>query len=193
MSPMDVTGRSAQMPSGNASPLSFSRPMISPTTPSIVGAISRMMHGIGRRYVAWFNETHARTGTLWEGRYKSCLVDTEDDVLACYRYIELNPVRAGFAAKPSEYAWSSYSINAFAQPGTFVRPHQAYLALGATATERSAAYQGLFHDALSEELLRDIRNYVQQQRALGTEHFRARVEARLGRASVRPVGRPKAL
>ena len=116
------------------------------TTPSNVGAVSRMMQGIGRIYLPEFNRRHGRTGTLWEGRYKSCLVDSETYVLACYRYIELNPVRAGLVDEPAKYRWSSYGANAGAQLSTLVRPHDAHLDLGATPVARSQAYHSLFCD-----------------------------------------------
>jgi putative transposase len=161
-------------------------------TPDALGAMSSMMQGIGRRYVAEFNVRHGRTGTLWEGRFKSCLVDSEGYVLACYRYIEMNPVRAGIVSDPSEYAWSSHAAN-LGNPSILVRPHDAYLALGATSDARTRAYHELFADALTDTQLRDIRLYVQQQRALGTDRFRAMVEAKLGRrATARPAHRPAA-
>lgn len=160
-------------------------------TPDAVGAVSRMMQGIGRRYVAEFNLRYARTGTLWEGRYKSCLVDSETYVLACYRYIELNPVRAALVGDPSEYLWSSYGVNSGARLSTLVRPHHAYLALGTTAIARSQAYRSIICDEMPTPQLQEIRVYTQQQRALGTDSFRRMVERELGRcAAVRPAHRP---
>ncbi len=160
-------------------------------TPVSMGGVSRMMQGIGRWYVAEFNIRHGRTGTLWEGRYKSCLVDTECYVLACYRYIELNPVRAAVVADPSDYTWSSCATNSGKQSSGLVRPHDAYLALGDTATLRHAAYRELFRDAMSDEQLRDIRTHTKQQRALGSTGFQRMVAAKLGRcATVRPAHRP---
>lgn len=90
-------------------------------TPVEKGAVSRMMQTLGRNYVTHVNARYRRTGTLWEGRYKSCLVDSEDYVLACYRYIELNPVRAGMVETPSEYQWSSHRCNASDEPNPLVR------------------------------------------------------------------------
>ncbi len=160
-------------------------------TPDALGAVSRMMQGIGRSYVRAFNQRHERTGTLWEGRYKSCLVDSETYVLACYRYIELNPVRAGLVHDPSQYRWSSYGVNALAHLSTLVRPHDVYLALGETATSRREAYRALFGGDVTEHQLHEIRAYTQQQRALGSDCFRRMVEDQLGRcASVRPAHRP---
>jgi REP-associated tyrosine transposase len=160
-------------------------------TPKAAGSLSRMMQGIGRLYVAEFNRRHDRTGTLWEGRYKSCLVDTDAYVLACYRYIELNPVRAGLVTEPSVYRWSSHRVNVGCEDSALLQPHGTYLALGRTREARRAAYLRLFGTPLSGDQLRDIRVHTQQQRAFGTERFQAMVAATLGRsARPRPVGRP---
>jgi len=80
-------------------------------TPSSSDGVSKMMQTLGRYYVRYFNNTYRRTGTLWEGRFKSCVIDAEEYLLTCYRYIELNPVRAGMVESPSDYAWSSYGAN----------------------------------------------------------------------------------
>lgn len=161
-------------------------------TPSTVGAVSRMMQWLGRQYVGYINVHYRRTGTLWEGRYKSCLVDTEHYLLTCYRYIELNPVRAAMVADPGEYAWSSYHANALGLSDAAVIPHAEYLRLGADLSERCIAYRHLFKDALSDDRLAEIRAYVQQQRALGTPRFQREIEVMIGRcASVRAAHRPR--
>ncbi len=131
------------------------------------------------------------TGTLWEGRYKACLVDSDGYFLACSRYIELNPVRAWIAAEPAEYAWSSYRANAGGEFDPLVSPHACYLALGPDRRAREAAYRQLFDQALPASLVMEIRQYLQQQKALGSDRFRAWVESRTGRfATARPPGRP---
>jgi len=156
------------------------------------GGISRCMQSLGRRYVTYFNQTYRRSGTLWEGRYKACLVDTERYLLTCYRYIELNPVRAVMTDKPGSYPWSSHACNGLNRPDVVLTPHAEYLALGSTPIARCDAYLALFKDAISEDRLADIRAYIQQQRALGTPRFQAVIEAELARvASVRPRGRPR--
>ncbi|MGH8122616.1 MAG: transposase [Rudaea sp.] len=163
------------------------------TTPETAGAVSQMMQGIGRIYVAEFNARHRRTGTLWEGRYKSCLVGGQRYVLTCHRYIELNPVRAAMVAQPSEFPWSSHLSNALGREDPILRSHPAYQALGRDAAERQLAYRALFHEVLTDTEISDIRAYIQQQRALGNDRFRAMVERKLGRcASVRPPHRPPA-
>jgi len=160
-------------------------------TPEEAGAVSRLMHTFARNYVGLFNGRHGRTGTLWEGRYKACLVDSDRYFLACSRYIELNPVRAWMVARPGEYPWSSYGTNATVRVDPLLTPHPEYLALGGDPTARASAYRTLFDDALPNDLVEEIRSYLQQQKVLGTDRFRSWVEARTGRfAAVRPVGRP---
>lgn len=95
-------------------------------TPSAVGDVARLMQKLGRQYVGQFNARHGRTGTLWEGRYKSCLVDTETYVLRCYRYIDLNPVRARMTDDPAAYAWSSAAAHGGYREDALVTPHPAY-------------------------------------------------------------------
>jgi putative transposase len=161
-------------------------------TPSSAGAVSRMMQWLGRQYVGYINGRYRRTGTLWEGRYKSCLVDTERYLLTCYRYIELNPVRAAMVADPADYAWSSYRANAQALLDTVVVPHTEYLSLGADVSERCVAYRQLFKEVLGDDRLAEIRAYVQQQRALGMPRFQREIEAMIGRcANVRAAHRPR--
>lgn len=159
-------------------------------TPEAAGAVARAMQSLGRRYVGYFNGTYRRSGTLWEGRYKSCLVDSERYLLTCYRYIELNPVRAAMVVAPDDYVWSSYRANAEGRPDRLIHPHDEYAQLGRTVEERCAAYRALFLEVIGEDRMNEIRAYVQQQRALGTSRFQAVIEAELQRvATVRPRGR----
>ena len=161
-------------------------------TPAETGAVASMMQTLGRLYVSAFNARHRRSGTLWEGRYKSCLVDSETYALRCHRYIELNPVRARMTADPAAYPWSSYHANALGRHDPLISPHEIYLALGETPAQRQAAYRAIVAEAISEDELSEIRAYVQQQRALGNDRFRARIEAELGRcARIRPACRPR--
>ena len=110
------------------------------------------MQSLGRKYVQYFNHQHRRSGTLWEGRYKSTLLDSERYLLTCYRYIELNPVRACMVKHPTEYPWSSYGINVRGDESELVVPHDIYLRLGATNNERQLAYQQLFKAHIGEEI-----------------------------------------
>lgn len=161
-------------------------------TPQAPGQVSRMMQSLGRRYVGYINATYHRTGTLWEGRYKACLVDSERYALTCHRYIELNPVRAAMVDSPAAYRWSSYHRNASGADDPLLTAHRSYIALGNGPQERQRAYRDLFREAISEERLGEIRAYLQQQRVLGSPRFQAHIEAMLGRrATIRPRGRPK--
>ena len=99
-------------------------------TPSRADSAGSLMKGLGQRYVQYINRTYRRSGTLWEGRFRSCLVQDEDYLLACYRYIEMNPLRAGMVAHPVGYRWSSYRENAQAEQRTLTKPHGAYEGLG---------------------------------------------------------------
>jgi putative transposase len=160
-------------------------------TPPRTMAVSRMMQVLGRNYAGYFNVRHARSGTLWEGRFKSCIVDTELYLLRCYRYIELNPVRAGLVADPADFAWSSYRANALGRGSAVVTPHAEYLRLGSTVAARLRAYRALVAEAMSADALAQLRVYLQQQRALGSPLFRAAVAARVRRfCDIRPAHRP---
>jgi len=160
-------------------------------TPESPGAISRMMQALGRLYVSDFNARRGRTGTLWEGRYRSCLVGGARYVLACHRYIELNPVRAAMVAHPADFHWSSHATHAAGTHNSLLRPHPDYLALGTSREQRQSAYRALFADVLQQAQIDDIRIYLKQQRALGNDRFQAMVERKLGRcATIGPPHRP---
>lgn len=146
-------------------------------TPQLPGATSHMMQAIGRRYVGCFNARYRRTGTLWEGRFKSALVDSDRYALACYRYIELNPVRAGMTAITRDYRWSSHGHNAWGTHDPRLTPHPAYRALGATKAERQQAYLRLFDAGLTDSDADALRLATQQQKTWGSERFRQQIEA----------------
>ena len=160
-------------------------------TPPEIGAVSRLMQKLGRGYVGQFNARHRRTGTLWEGRYKAGLVASEHHVLHCHRYIDLNPVRARMTDDPAAYPWSSCASHCGLRQAAILSPHPEYTALASTPEARAEAYRQLLHETLSDDDLKAIRTYLQQQRALGRDDFRARVEAKTQRfAGVRPAHRP---
>ncbi|MCJ0824506.1 transposase [Luteimonas sp. 50] len=160
-------------------------------TPQAMGAVSRMMQAIGRRYVGCFNARYHRTGTLWEGRFKAAVVDSDTYVMRCHRYIECNPVRAGMVATAGDYRWSSHQHNAHGSHEPRLIPHPTYLALGATEDERRAAYLALFAEDLAKDEVDTLRLNTRQQKAWGSERFRAQIEALTQRAAaVRPRGRP---
>ena len=161
-------------------------------TPRTAGAVGRALQSLGRRYVRYVNDTYRRSGTLWEGRYKATVVESERYLLACQRYIELNPVRAGLAADPADYPWSSYGSNGLGRPDPLVIPHPTYRALGRSADRRRANYCASFREAMDAETLAAVRAAVQQGWPLGGERFRTEIEAITGRrAAPLPRGRPR--
>lgn len=123
-------------------------------TPNSDSAASEMMQQLGRKYVLFFNKVHSRSGTLWEGRYRSSLIDTDHYLLACYRYIELNPVRAGIVPEPSLYRWSSFRSNALGALSNLITPHAEWTSLGRTSEERCLAYRRLFSEKVDDHLIR---------------------------------------
>ena len=161
-------------------------------TPADEESLAGMMRYLGSRYVQYVNYTYKRSGTLWEGRYKSSLIDSERYLLTCYRYIELNPVRAGMVKGAGDYKWSSYSAHALGQTNELIQDHSCYLALGLNEETRRTAYQALFRHQVDEETLTGIREAVNRGIAFGSERFKDEIEATLAR-SVRPgaVGRPR--
>ena len=157
-------------------------------TPANAEGVSRMMQAQGRKYVQYFNHTHGRTGTLWEGRYKSTLVDSEPYLLTVYRYIELNPVRAEMVTHARDYPWSSYRHNALGKEIQLITPHRQYRLLGKTDEERQQAYRALFRGRMPEHELSSIREATNKAWALGDDRFRKQIEAKTGRRAV-PLGR----
>ena len=161
-------------------------------SPCTLGGISNMMQCVGRRYVRYFNREYRRSGTLWEGRFKSSLVQSETYLLQCQRYIELNPVRAGMVSDPAQYAWSSYQRHALGKAIKMSTPHEEYFALGSTDSERQSVYRALFRAHVDDKLIKDIRLAVNKGMALGGERFKDEIEL-LCKRRVRPakMGRPR--
>ena len=127
-------------------------------TPQTIDGVSKVMQSIGRYYVQYFNYTYDRTGTLWEGRYKATLIDSEAYLLTCSRYIELNPVRAKMVSHPSEYPWSSYQSNALGKDNSLITFHLLYKRLGKTGEERQKNYRQLFRLHIADKTLVEIRD-----------------------------------
>ena len=164
-------------------------------TPRFEDSISKVFQSVGRKYVQYFNYTYKRSGTLWEGRYRATVVDTEHYLLKLMRYIELNPVRANMTGHPASYTWSSYARNAEGRLGlndAWLVPHEEYLKLGKNEVERLAAYQGLFKTGLTGDDLKQIRESAHKGWALGNQRFIKEIEL-LGKrqAASKGVGRPK--
>lgn len=161
-------------------------------TPADGQAISATLQAIGRRFVPYINHCYGRTGTLWEGRFRASSVQDEGYMLVCYRYIELNPVRAGMVDLPAAYPWSSYRANALGDHSPLVSPHRAYLALGADGSERQAAYRDLFTGHIDPDMLSDVRACLQTGTPLGNDRFRLQIEQALGvKVGYSTRGRPK--
>ena len=154
-------------------------------------AVSELMKQLGQRYVQRINRLYQRTGTLWEGRFKSSLVASDAYLLACYRYIELNPVRAGMVEHPGEYRWSSYHCNAQHGLGQLITPHPNYLALGSDAEKRRECYRELFRFALEPGLIDQLRAATNKGLVFGNDHFREQIEAATGRRMDAKRGRPR--
>jgi putative transposase len=160
-------------------------------TPETADGIPRMMQALGRRYVRLYNDSHGRTGTLWEGRYKSTLIQTERYLLACMAYIDLNPVRAGLVAHPSEYAWSSHLHYAGDKSDPVVTPHPLIWGLGNTPFAREAAYREWVLRGLTTQQLQDLTQSVLKGWALGEQDFVASIQSQTARRVSRSVaGRP---
>jgi len=151
-------------------------------TPATAHSCGLFMHRIAQRYAHYFNRRLSRTGTLWEGRFRSCVVESGSYVLACSRYIELNPVRAGLAIAPGSYPWSSYPVNSGSAVDPLVSVHAEHLAIG------TAAYVRLLDEAVEEEMLREIRLATNGGYPLGSHAFKVGLKLPNGRKAIR--GRP---
>lgn len=139
--------------------------------------ISRLMQTLGRCYVRYFNYSYKRTGALWEGRFKSCVVDAENYLLICQRYIELNPVRAGMVSQPCDYIWSNYQANGLGKSIKMWQPHRIYCELGKTPEQRASAYREMFRGHFEETILKTIRDATNQGMALGNDRFKEEIES----------------
>jgi REP-associated tyrosine transposase len=151
-----------------------------------------MMQDIGRRYVRVINSIHGRSGTLWEGRFKTSLIDSESYLLTCHRYIECNPVRAHMAPHAGAYPWSSHAHYAGCRVDRLITAYPQYHALGTSEDERRTAFRSLFAIPLEQRVLEEICTAINTDSAFGSERFMQEAEAQLGR-SVRPPqrGRPR--
>lgn len=158
-------------------------------TPLAIGAVSKLMQSLGARYVKHVNETRERTGTLWEGRYKACLVARDQHVLAVCRYIDLNPVRAGIVERACDYRWSSYSALAGLRVDTLVTPH---ITLDQLGSPRGPAYARWCAEGIGNDELDRLREATGRELAFGSHGFRTEIEAMTARATfIRALGRPR--
>jgi putative transposase len=145
-------------------------------TPYSEGGIGKMLQALGRCYVRYFNYTYQRSGTLWEGRYKASLVDSELYLLELHRYIELNPVRANIVTDPADYSWSSYQCNALGKKSELLTSHDRYLSLAKDKKTRQQNYKFLFDVRENDAVLEDIRRCVQSGIAIGNIGFKKQIE-----------------
>ena len=160
-------------------------------TPEKENSAGLLMKNLGQRYVQYINRTYKRSGTLWEGRFKSCLAQTEDYVLACYRYIELNPVRAQMVKHPRDYEWSSYRVNAENLHSDLITPHEQYIKLHASQAPRNKAYRFLFQQHVKDDIDSEIRVATNGNYVLGNQKFQKEIEQALGRRVTKgKSGRP---
>jgi len=150
-------------------------------TPEKGDAVSRAMRRLGSQYVAFINRRYRRTGTLWDGRFRACVVDSDSYLLVCQRYIELNPVRAGLVENPDEYRWTSFGCNGLGGSQRLLSPHAVYEELGETVEQRCAAYRGLFSEVLDTDVLSEIRESLQHNHVLGNDRFKSEIERMLAR------------
>ncbi|MCU7843186.1 MAG: transposase [Candidatus Thiodiazotropha sp. (ex Monitilora ramsayi)] len=148
-------------------------------TPDRKNSISDTMKCVGSRYAQYVNKKYGRTGTLWEGRHRSSLIKTDKYLMCCYRYIELNPVRAGMVMRPEEYRWSSYGVSAWGDV-SWLTPHNEYLRLGTNVEERVEAYRELFRYHLSEQDLHLIRKAAHYCQPVSDERFQQQIESQYG-------------
>lgn len=160
-------------------------------TPPVPQSCALLMRDLGRTYVRYFNDRYQRTGTLWEGRFRSCIAESAAYVLACYRYIELNPVRAGMVTDPARYPWSSHADNVGLRRDPMIHPRVEFSALG---DDPHQAYQALFEHPLGDGMLRSIREATHGGYPLASDSFKARVMSPLGlRTSPGKPGRTTAV
>ena len=148
-------------------------------TPDSSTALSKAMQVVGSRYAYHINRTYGRSGTLWEGRHRSSLIDSGAYLLRCYRYVELNPVRAGLVRRPEEYKWSSYGSNAWGDD-SWITHHDEYINLGRTRESRCLAYRSLFLSELDKDDLILIRKSAHYCQPIGSDRFCRQIEEKYG-------------
>ena len=160
-------------------------------TPSSSTGLPGMMQAVGRRYVQYFNKRHKRSGTLWEGRYRSTVIQTDRYLLACMVYIDLNPVRAGMVAKAADYPWSSHGHYVGRRHDRLLTPHPLYWQLGNTPFAREVAYAEMVEEGVAAEQRSALTESALKGWVLGEPDFIADVQSRIGRRVVRGrAGRP---
>ena len=160
-------------------------------TPRDSESVGQLMKRLGQRYVQYVNRTYQRSGTLWEGRYRSCIAQEDNYLLQCLRYIELNPVRAEMVLHPADYRWSSYRTNAEGERNKLINPHFMYEKLGLTDTARQVNYRELFRYSLEPGMVDEIRKATNGNFVLGNDRFKEEISKVLvKRVQPGKAGRP---
>jgi len=161
-------------------------------TPDQKNSVAVLMKRLGQRYVQYINRAYQRSGTLWDGRFRSCVAQQEKYLFFCQQFIELNPVRSAYASDPADYQWSSYRINALGEKSTLVKPHSLYLDLGDTCQARQTSYRKMFARTLHPSLITQIIQSTNGDYALGGKRFIHDLAKTLGRKVVQgKPGRPR--
>jgi putative transposase len=161
-------------------------------TPPSADALSRMMQSLGRRYVGWFNARHQRSGTLWEGRFRAGLIEGERHLLACMRYIELNPVRAGLCVEAAQWPWSSATHHLGLARNVLISEHEMYWRLGNTPFEREHAYREFMDQGVTTVECAQFTDAVLRGRPVASESFLKPLAAEHADVVMRrPRGRPR--
>ena len=161
-------------------------------TPNEEGGVSGLMRRVGMAFVSAMNRRYGRTGSGWEGRFWSSVVDSGSHLLTCHRYIELNPVRAGLVKRPELYRWSSHMCNAYGAPLPMIEPHAEYLALGSNEDRRRSAYRRLFGAPIPDAEMDRIRSALRSNLPIGSDEFLDALEQQLARPMRRqPLGRKR--
>ena len=161
-------------------------------SPGAENSIPKTLQSLGRRYVQYFNDNYGSSGTLWEGRYRATIIDSNEYLITCSRYLELNGVRAGLVEHPEEYDWSSYAHNALGQEDLLISEHRVYKKLATWMKPACQIYQSLFNNRIGAAELEMIRESTNKGWALGDQKFARKIEKLGGRrASPLPRGRPR--
>lgn len=150
-------------------------------TPTDEDGLGQMMQWIGRYYVPYFNQKYSRSGTLWNGRYKTSLIDADAYFMLCSRYIESNPVRSGLVSRHEDYRWSSYCHHAGIRPDGLIIDHPKFWALGNTPFEREAAYVALFERVITSDEIASISKALLKGWPLGSEQFKTALQSKVKR------------
>ena len=152
-------------------------------TPKGKEQLTKFMQSIANRYVRYFNAKYQRTGTIWEGRFKSCLVDSDDYLFTLYKYIEMNPVKAGMVKDIADYKWSSYPYNALDKEDNLITEHKLYRDLGLTTEQRNRRYKEIFNSLDIEKQASQITSATMRGEVFGSDNFHRKIEVLISRAT----------